>query len=150
VPIKAEGVPRFGVTKVGLVPNTAEPVPVSSVRAVASCEEVNEPRRVEEDVEACMFHTPADELLSVNTTTTDVRVGTVVRRDPPFLLMVIRPVELLNISYDIPTAIVVPDGKATVCVVEPVKFWICVLVTKSVVVVPAVAVDVEPFTIDPY
>ena len=34
------------VVKLGLVPNTALPVPVSSVRAVASCEEVNEPRDV--------------------------------------------------------------------------------------------------------
>jgi hypothetical protein len=33
VPTKAEGVPKAGVTKVGLVANTKEPVPVSSVTA---------------------------------------------------------------------------------------------------------------------
>jgi hypothetical protein len=36
VPTKADGVPRAGVTSVGLVANTAEPVPVSSVSAVNS------------------------------------------------------------------------------------------------------------------
>ena len=36
VPTRADGVPRAGVTKVGLVANTLAPVPVSSVRAVAS------------------------------------------------------------------------------------------------------------------
>ena len=35
VPTKAEGVPNAGVTNVGLVANTAEPVPVSSVKAAA-------------------------------------------------------------------------------------------------------------------
>jgi len=34
------------VVKVGDVPKTFAPVPVSSVKAVASCEEVNEPRDV--------------------------------------------------------------------------------------------------------
>jgi hypothetical protein len=34
VKVALEGVPRSGVTKVGLVANTAEPVPVSSVKAV--------------------------------------------------------------------------------------------------------------------
>ena len=38
------GVPRAGVTNVGLVANTAAPDPVSSVNAVASCDDVNEPR----------------------------------------------------------------------------------------------------------
>jgi hypothetical protein len=38
------GVPSAGVTKVGDVANTAEPVPVSSVSAVANCAEVKEPR----------------------------------------------------------------------------------------------------------
>ena len=37
------GVPRAGVTSVGLVPNTAAPDPVSSDNAVASCAEEKEP-----------------------------------------------------------------------------------------------------------
>lgn len=36
VPTKAVGVPKAGVTSVGLVANTAAPVPVSSVSAVSS------------------------------------------------------------------------------------------------------------------
>ena len=44
VPTNADGVPSAGVTKVGDVANTAEPVPVSSVNAVAKFAEVNEPR----------------------------------------------------------------------------------------------------------
>ena len=44
VPTSVDGVPRFGVTSVGLVANTAEPVPVSSVRAVAKLEELNDPK----------------------------------------------------------------------------------------------------------
>jgi hypothetical protein len=43
VPTKADGVPRAGVTSVGLVANTLAPDPVSSVSAVASCKEVNDP-----------------------------------------------------------------------------------------------------------
>ena len=35
VPTKVLGVPRFGVTNVGLVANTATPVPVSSLNAPA-------------------------------------------------------------------------------------------------------------------
>jgi hypothetical protein len=35
VPTNVLGVPRFGVTKVGLVANTARPVPVSSLNAPA-------------------------------------------------------------------------------------------------------------------
>lgn len=35
VPTKADGVPKFGVTSVGLLANTFAPVPVSSVRAAA-------------------------------------------------------------------------------------------------------------------
>jgi len=38
------GVPKAGVTKTGLVANTAAPVPVSLVSAAASCAEVNDPR----------------------------------------------------------------------------------------------------------
>jgi len=38
------GVPNAGVTSVGLVANTFAPVPVSSVSAVASCAEVNDPK----------------------------------------------------------------------------------------------------------
>ena len=37
------GVPSIGVTSVGLVANTLAPDPVSSVSAVASCAEVNDP-----------------------------------------------------------------------------------------------------------
>ena len=37
------GVPSIGVTNVGLVANTAAPVPVSFVSAAASCAEVKEP-----------------------------------------------------------------------------------------------------------
>ena len=37
------GVPSAGVTRVGLVANTLAPDPVSSVSAVASCAEVNDP-----------------------------------------------------------------------------------------------------------
>jgi hypothetical protein len=40
------GVPRIGVTKVGEVANTAEPLPVSSVKAPARLEELNEPKDV--------------------------------------------------------------------------------------------------------
>ena len=40
----AEGVPRFGVTKVGEVANTATPVPVSSVKAPSNWAEVNDPK----------------------------------------------------------------------------------------------------------
>ena len=36
VPTKVLGVPRFGVVKIGLVANTAKPVPVSSAKAPAS------------------------------------------------------------------------------------------------------------------
>ena len=44
VPTSADGVPRAGVTRIGLVAKTFAPVPVSSVSAVASCAEVNDPR----------------------------------------------------------------------------------------------------------
>jgi len=40
------GVPRMGVTKVGDVANTADPVPVSSVKAPNRFAELNEPREV--------------------------------------------------------------------------------------------------------
>ena len=40
------GVPNKGVTKVGEVANTAEPVPVSSVKAAKRLAELNEPREV--------------------------------------------------------------------------------------------------------
>ena len=40
------GVPSKGVTNVGLVANTKEPEPVSSVVAVANCADVNEPKDV--------------------------------------------------------------------------------------------------------
>ena len=46
VPTRADGVPRAGVTKVGEVANTLAPVPVSSVRAVANCAEVKEPKEL--------------------------------------------------------------------------------------------------------
>jgi hypothetical protein len=46
VPTKADGVPNAGVTRVGLVANTADPVPVSFVSAVNSCKDVNDPRDV--------------------------------------------------------------------------------------------------------
>jgi hypothetical protein len=46
VTIPLLGVPRAGVTSVGLVANTLAPVPVSSVSAVASCADVNEPNEV--------------------------------------------------------------------------------------------------------
>ena len=46
VPTRAVGVPNAGVTSVGLVANTLAPVPVSSVSAVASCADVNEPNEV--------------------------------------------------------------------------------------------------------
>lgn len=42
----ADGVPSAGVTRVGDVENTAEPEPVSSVRAVISWAEVNDPNAV--------------------------------------------------------------------------------------------------------
>ena len=45
------GVPRIGVTRVGLVANTAEPVPVSSVKAPKRLADVNEPREVALPVE---------------------------------------------------------------------------------------------------
>jgi hypothetical protein len=40
VPTKVEGVPRFGVTKVGAFEKTTFPVPVSSERRAANCAEV--------------------------------------------------------------------------------------------------------------
>ena len=40
------GVPRIGVTNVGLVANTAEPVPVSSVKAANKLAELNDPNDV--------------------------------------------------------------------------------------------------------
>ena len=46
VPTNVDGVPRFGVTSVGLVANTAKPEPVSSVKAPASCADVNDPSDV--------------------------------------------------------------------------------------------------------
>jgi hypothetical protein len=46
VKVALEGVPRAGVISVGLVANTADPVPVSSVKAPASCADVNEPSEV--------------------------------------------------------------------------------------------------------
>ena len=44
VTVPLAGVPRIGVTRVGDVANTAAPVPVSSVKAVSNCSEVNEPK----------------------------------------------------------------------------------------------------------
>ena len=46
VPTSADGVPSAGVTNVGLVANTAAPVPVSSVNAASSWADVNEPSEV--------------------------------------------------------------------------------------------------------
>lgn len=46
VPTKAEGVPRAGVSKVGLSLKTTKPLPVSFVRAVANCAEVKAPNDV--------------------------------------------------------------------------------------------------------
>jgi len=45
------GVPKIGVTKVGDVANTADPVPVSSVKAPKRLAELNEPREVALPVE---------------------------------------------------------------------------------------------------
>jgi hypothetical protein len=46
VKVALEGVPKAGVTNVGLVANTADPLPVSSVKAPASCADVNDPSEV--------------------------------------------------------------------------------------------------------
>ena len=46
VPTRAEGVPRFGVTRVGLFAKTLAPLPVSSVSAPAKSAELNDPREV--------------------------------------------------------------------------------------------------------
>ena len=46
VPTSADGVPKAGVTKVGEVAKTAEPVPVSSVTAADKFAEVNDPKEV--------------------------------------------------------------------------------------------------------
>ena len=46
VSVALDGVPKAGVTRVGLVAKTAEPEPVSSVKAPASCADVNDPRDV--------------------------------------------------------------------------------------------------------
>jgi hypothetical protein len=46
VPTKADGVPKAGVTKVGLVANTKEPVPVSSVTAEIKLADDGVPRNV--------------------------------------------------------------------------------------------------------
>jgi hypothetical protein len=51
VAVPLAGVPNTGVTKDGLVENTAEPEPVSLVNAVARCAEVNEPNTVALPVE---------------------------------------------------------------------------------------------------
>ena len=46
VSVALVGVPSIGVTKVGEVANTLAPLPVSSVKAVANCADVNEPKDV--------------------------------------------------------------------------------------------------------
>ncbi len=46
VKVALVGVPRIGVTRVGDVANTAEPLPVSSVKAPARLDELNEPKEV--------------------------------------------------------------------------------------------------------
>jgi hypothetical protein len=46
VPTKADGVPKAGVTRVGLVANTRAPVPVSSVTAASKFAELNDPKDV--------------------------------------------------------------------------------------------------------
>ena len=46
VPTSADGVPKAGVTNVGEVAKTAEPVPVSSVTAPDKLAEVNDPKEV--------------------------------------------------------------------------------------------------------
>jgi hypothetical protein len=46
VKVALVGVPRIGVTKVGEVANTADPVPVSSVKAPKRLAELNEPKEV--------------------------------------------------------------------------------------------------------
>jgi len=46
VKVALVGVPRIGVTRVGDVANTADPVPVSSVKAPKRLAEVNEPKEV--------------------------------------------------------------------------------------------------------
>jgi hypothetical protein len=46
VKVALVGVPRIGVTNVGEVANTADPEPVSSVKAPARLEELNEPKDV--------------------------------------------------------------------------------------------------------
>jgi hypothetical protein len=46
VKVALVGVPRIGVTKVGEVANTAEPLPVSSVKAPKRLAELNEPKEV--------------------------------------------------------------------------------------------------------
>ena len=46
VPTSADGVPKAGVTNVGEVAKTAEPVPVSSVTAPDKLSEVNDPKEV--------------------------------------------------------------------------------------------------------
>jgi hypothetical protein len=46
VPTKADGVPRAGVTKVGLVANTKAPLPVSSVTAEAKLADDGVPKKV--------------------------------------------------------------------------------------------------------
>jgi hypothetical protein len=51
VRVALEGVPRSGVTSAGEVANTAEPVPVSSVKAPAKLADVNEPSTVALPVE---------------------------------------------------------------------------------------------------
>jgi hypothetical protein len=46
VKTKVEGVPKLGVTKVGEVAKTAEPLPVSSVKAAARFADDGVPRKV--------------------------------------------------------------------------------------------------------
>jgi hypothetical protein len=51
VKVALVGVPRIGVTKVGDVANTADPVPVSSVKAPKRLAELKEPKDVALPVE---------------------------------------------------------------------------------------------------
>lgn len=67
VSVPLVGVPNKGVTRVGEVANTFAPLPVSSVRAVANCAEVNEPSEVAlaTDVTAPVRLAPANVPLTV-------------------------------------------------------------------------------------
>ena len=120
--------PKAGVTRVGLVARTTEPVPVS----------VAKPSISKSQDAAVVPEVKLQTILAV------VPATTVPTKLPPDEFTVIVPVLLLIISKAQPKANVLVTGKTKVCVVVPVKFCCVVLVLVRVVVPAAVAVVDQP------